>query len=48
VASFADVFVEGNNVIENIKIVLTERDYELARRYLIKHNAQDLFGMLGL
>ena len=26
----------------------TREMYDLARRYLIRYNAQDLFGMLGL
>ena len=34
--------------LEGISIEISDEDKALARRYLIKRNAQDLIGMLGL
>ena len=47
-ADWVDSMNRAGAFVNNPIPKLTDEDRELARRYMIRHNAEDLFGMLDL
>ena len=46
--SFATSLDKAASVVNTTMIEITEEQIELARRYMIRHDAEDLLEMLGL
>ena len=47
-ADWVDSLTKANNFVNAFVIQVSDEERELACRYMIRHNAEDLLEMLGL